>query len=84
MIEDGRRHVVMRSPLPLPFPVRCLQGTEDSSVSTETALALLAHADADDMTLTLKRGADHSFSTPDCLPLITSAIEDILAHTNLR
>lgn len=79
LIEDGRDHLVLRSPLALPFPVRCLQGTEDSSVSTETALRLLAHAEAANMTLTLKRGADHSFSSPDCLPLITAAIEDVLA-----
>lgn len=81
LIEDGRNHLVLRSPLSLPFPVRCLQGTQDTSVSTETALRLLNHAQAADMTLTLKRGADHSFSSPDCLPLITAAIEDVLAAT---
>jgi pimeloyl-ACP methyl ester carboxylesterase len=79
LIEDGRDHLVLRSPLSLPMPVRCLQGTEDSSVSTETALRLLDHAEAGDMTLTLKRGADHSFSSPACLPLITAAIEDATA-----
>jgi len=82
LIEDGRDHLLLRSPLSLPFPVRCLQGTEDTSVSTETALRLLSHAEADDMTLTLKRGADHSFSAPDCLPLITAAIEDVLASAS--
>ncbi|MGX9354774.1 alpha/beta hydrolase [Roseobacteraceae bacterium S113] len=79
LIEDGRNHLVMRTPLTLPYPVRCVQGTQDSSVSTETALRLLAHADCPDMTLTLKRGADHSFSSPECLPIITAAIEDVLA-----
>lgn len=80
LIEDGREHLVLRSPLPLPFPVRCLQGTDDNAVSTETALRLLGHAECADMTLTLKRGADHSFSAPDCLPLITAAIEDVLSQ----
>ncbi|WP_425041298.1 alpha/beta hydrolase [Primorskyibacter sp. S187A] len=80
LIEDGRNHLVLRSPLVLPFPVRGLQGTEDSSVSTQTALRLLDHAQCADMTLTLKTGADHSFSAPDCLPLITAAIEDVLRH----
>ena len=78
LIEDGRNHLVMRSALPLPFPVRCLQGTADNAVSTETALRLLDHAESADMTLTLKRGADHSFSSPECLPIITAAIEDVL------
>ncbi len=77
LIEDGRNHLVLRSPLPLPFPVRCLQGTEDAAVSRKTALRLLDHAESPDMTLTLLKGADHSFSAPDCLPLIARAIEEV-------
>ena len=30
LIEDGRQRLVLRSPLPLPFPVRLLQGTADA------------------------------------------------------
>lgn len=80
MIEDGRRHLVLRSPLVLPFPVRCLQGTADSAVSTETALRLLEHADSPDMRLTLVKGADHRFSDGPCLGLIEAAITDVLAQ----
>ncbi len=62
--------------------VRFLQGTADTSVSTETAIKLLYHADSPDMRLTLVDGADHSFSSDVCLPLITAngnaAILDIL------
>ena len=76
LIEEGRTHLVMRTPLSLPFPVRFLQGTEDTSVSTETAIKLLYHADSPDMRLTLVDGADHSFSSDVCLPLITAAIDD--------
>jgi len=79
LIEDGRLHLVLRDPLPLPFPVRCLQGTADSAVSTETALRLLDHATCDDMRLTLVKDADHRFSDDVCLGLIEAAIEDILA-----
>ncbi|MCH2163431.1 MAG: alpha/beta hydrolase [Marinovum sp.] len=78
LIEDGRDHLVMRDPLPLPFTVRALQGTHDASVSTVTALRFLDHAESSDMTLTLKAGADHSFSSSDCLPIISAAIEDVL------
>ncbi len=77
LIEDGRSNLVLRSPLPLPFPVRFLQGTADTSVSTATALRLLEHAQGDDMRLLLVDGADHSFSTPDCLEVIASAITDV-------
>lgn len=77
LIEDGRNQLMLRSPLTLPFPVRCLQGTEDKAVSRETALRLLDHAESPDMALTFLKGADHSFSAPDCLPLIARAIEEV-------
>lgn len=78
MIEDGREHLVLREPLYLPFPVRCLQGTADTAVSTETALKLLDHGTCDDMRLTLVRGADHRFSDDGCLRLIEDAIKEVL------
>ncbi|MEO0402296.1 MAG: alpha/beta hydrolase [Pseudomonadota bacterium] len=78
LIEDGRDNLVLRTPLDLPFPVRCLQGTADTAVSTETAVRLLNHADSPDMRLLLVRGADHRFSDGPCLGLIEAAITDIL------
>ncbi|MGH1355555.1 MAG: alpha/beta fold hydrolase [Thalassovita sp.] len=78
LIEDGRNNLVLRDPLPLPFPTRFLQGTADTSVDRSVALRLLDHADGPDMRLTFVDGADHSFSDGDCLPLITSTIQDVL------
>jgi pimeloyl-ACP methyl ester carboxylesterase len=77
LIEDGRAHLVLRSPLPLPFPVRLLQGTADTDVPPEVALRLLAHAAGDDIRLTLVKGADHRFSSPDCLAMIETAIDEV-------
>ncbi|WP_299150423.1 alpha/beta hydrolase [uncultured Tateyamaria sp.] len=78
LIEDGRNRLVLRAPLPLPFAVRCLQGTDDTAVSTETAVRLLNHADSPDMRLLLVRGADHRFSDGPCLGLIEDAVEQVL------
>jgi pimeloyl-ACP methyl ester carboxylesterase len=80
LIEDGRAPLVLRAALPLPFPVRLLQGTADMDVPVSVALRLLEHAEGDDIRLTLVKGADHRFSTPECLPLIEAAIEDITAR----
>lgn len=77
MVEDGRAHLVLRDPLPLPFPVRCLQGTADTAVSTDTALRLLDHADCPDMRLTLVKDADHRFSDGPCLALIEAAVAEL-------
>ena len=78
LIEDGRNQLVLRDPLPLPFPVRCLQGTADTAVTTETAIRLLNHADSPDLRLNLVKDADHRFSDGPCLGLIEDAITDIL------
>lgn len=78
LIEDGRDHLVMNQPLPLGFPVRLLQGTADEDVPMQWALDLLDHAKGDDIRLTLVKGADHRFSTPECLELIVRAVEDVL------
>lgn len=80
LIEDGREHLIFREPLPLPCPVRCLQGTADADVDMAVALRLLDHAEGPDIRLTLVRGADHRFSTPDCLDLIVTAVEEVLAR----
>lgn len=79
MIEDGRTQLVLRSPLDLPFPVRCLQGLSDSVVSAETALRLLKHANCPDMSLVFVKDADHRFSDEPCLALIEDTIQDLLS-----
>jgi pimeloyl-ACP methyl ester carboxylesterase len=80
MIEDGRDHLVLRDPLPLPIPVRMLQGTADEDVPMSVALRLLEHAEGDDIRLELVKGADHRFSDPECLATITRAVEEVLSH----
>jgi pimeloyl-ACP methyl ester carboxylesterase len=77
LIADGPRQAVLRQPLNLPFPVRLLHGTEDTDVAPSVALRLLAHASSSDMRLTLVKGADHRFSSPECLALIVQAIGEV-------
>lgn len=79
LIEDGRNNLVMRTPLKMPFPVRLMQGTEDTAVTRATALAFLDHIDGPDVRLSLMKGADHRFSEPECLRMIEDAILDILS-----
>jgi pimeloyl-ACP methyl ester carboxylesterase len=82
LIEDGKKRLVLRDPLSLPFPVRFLQGTADTAVSTETAVRLLEHASGPDMRLTLVKDADHRFSTPECLLMIRRAVEEVIQRSN--
>jgi pimeloyl-ACP methyl ester carboxylesterase len=80
LIEDGRKHLVLRRPLKLPFPVRLLQGTADRDVDLSVALSLLEHADGPDMRLTLVKGADHRFSDEACLELMKTTVEEVLSR----
>ncbi|MDF1726563.1 MAG: alpha/beta hydrolase [Sulfitobacter sp.] len=81
MIADGRRNLVLRAPLSLPFPVRFLQGTADTAVSVDLAVRLLEHAQGPDMQLRLVKDADHRFSDDRCLALILEAIGEVLGIT---
>jgi pimeloyl-ACP methyl ester carboxylesterase len=77
LIDEGRSRLVLRTPLGLPFPVRLLQGTDDSDVPVSAALRLMDHATGPDIRLTLVKGADHRFSTGPCLAMIGAAIAEI-------
>ena len=43
LIEDGRTHLLLRTPLEFAFPIRLLQGDEDEDVSVQLANRLFAH-----------------------------------------
>ncbi|WP_339763681.1 alpha/beta hydrolase [uncultured Sulfitobacter sp.] len=79
MIEDGRKQLVLRSALDLPFPVRFLQGTADTAVSVATAVKLLEHTTGPDMQLQLVKDADHRFSDDRCLGLMKAAVQEVLS-----
>jgi len=78
LIEDGRQNLLLDRDLILPMPVRLLQGTADTDVPPKVALDLLDHCQCPDLRLTLVKDADHRFSTPECLKLITSTVEGLL------
>ena len=83
LIEDGRDHLLLQAPLDLPFPVRMLQGTADADVPVLWATDLIAHATGKDMRLTLVKGADHRFSSPECLTLLARAITGVTERARL-
>lgn len=80
LIEDGRNQLVLRAPLHLPFPTRFLQGAADADVDVSVAYRLLAHASGADMQLRVVKGADHRFSSDECLAMIVQAVEEVSAR----
>lgn len=78
LIEEGRERLVLAAPLRLPMPARMLQGTEDTDVPLSVAVRLIEHADGPDLRLTVMKGADHRFSTAECLKLIELSVQNVL------
>lgn len=77
LVDDGRAHLILRSPLVLPMPTRLLHGTDDDAVPQATAHRLFDHARGDDIQLRLVKGADHRFSTASCLRIISDTIDEL-------
>lgn len=84
LIEDGERHMLLKRGLDLPFPVRILHGLGDHEVSPSVARRLAQSLRGPDITLTLTPGADHRYSSPACLALITDAITDVTERSLAR
>lgn len=76
LIEDGRKNLIFDAPLNLPFPTHFLQGTADTDVPVSHALRLFDHATGPELRLTLAKDADHRFSSPSCLKLITAQLDE--------
>ncbi len=77
LIEDGRSQLLLRDPLPMPFPVRLLHGTGDADVEMSVALRLLAHLESPDARLTLVKDSDHRFSGERELALLADTLDEL-------
>jgi len=75
LIEDGRRHLLLRGPIPIRCPVHLLHGQRDLDVPWPTALRLAERLESDDVTIELIKAGDHRLSTEPDLARITAALE---------
>ncbi|MCK7574823.1 MAG: hypothetical protein MZV65_02290 [Chromatiales bacterium] len=60
------------------FRCGCCRARPIPTCCRRSRCGLLDHAEGADMRLLLVKGADHRFSTHDCLGLIEQAVEDLL------
>ncbi len=78
LIEDGRKHLILRSRFQVDFPVRMLQGDQDQSVTRETALRFFDHVEGGDIHLSFLKGGDHSLSTPENLAVLENHLNSLI------
>jgi len=62
LIEDGRRHLLLRDPLNIKVPVRLIQGMKDADVPWETALKIQDALQSDDVEIQFVKTGDHRLS----------------------
>lgn len=73
LIEDGRRHLMLRSGQDCPCPVRILQGSADPDVPAAHAMEIFEALRGADVSLTLIKGGDHRLSSPAQLAALREA-----------
>jgi pimeloyl-ACP methyl ester carboxylesterase len=80
LIEDGRRHLVLRQPLDLDCPVRLIHGLADRDVPWETSLRLAQALTSSDVELTLVKNGGHQLSEPPDLERLFGVLEGLLSR----
>jgi len=80
LVEDGRRHLVLDSDIPLGCPVRLLHGQADADVPWELSLMLAARLASRDVRITLVKDGDHRLSRAADLALLRDALLGLLGE----
>jgi pimeloyl-ACP methyl ester carboxylesterase len=78
LIQDGRRHQVLRTPLGLTCPVRLLHGMLDPDVPWQRSLRLADKLASSDVRVTLVKDGDHRLSREQDLKLLCSTVQELL------
>jgi pimeloyl-ACP methyl ester carboxylesterase len=81
LIEDGRRHLLLRGPIDVRCPVRLLHGMVDPDVPWTTSARVAERLTSADVTVTLIKDGDHRLSRDQDLQRIFAAIEDLSPET---
>ena len=77
LIEEGRRHLVLRAPIPLECPVRLLHGLADPDVPWELSLRLARALESPDVTVTFVKDGDHRLSEPRDIARLCATVEEV-------
>ena len=77
LIEDGNRHLLLRSPIPIDVPVRLLHGLADASVPWQLSLRLAERLSSRDVAVTLVKDGDHRLSTERDLARLARILDEL-------
>jgi len=78
LIEEARRHLILRAPIALSCPVRLLHGTADADVPWQCSLALFSRLQTGHARLSLIKGGDHRLSEPVQIQFVLATLAELL------
>jgi pimeloyl-ACP methyl ester carboxylesterase len=78
LIQEGRRHLRLRSDIAFDKPVRLLHGMLDPDVPWKRSLLLAEKLQSQDVRVILVKDGDHRLSRDQDLALLTQTVEDLL------
>ncbi len=79
-IEDGRNHLLLRSPIGLTCPVTLLHGQGDETVPWRTSLRIAENLASEQVEVVLVKDGDHRLSRAQDLDRLTRALDAVLAR----
>ncbi|MGY8997197.1 MAG: alpha/beta hydrolase [Alphaproteobacteria bacterium] len=78
-VQDGRNHLVMRTPIDINCSVRLLQGMRDDAVPWPTAHQIAERITSEDVVVTLIGDGDHRLSRDEDLARLGTTLDELLA-----
>jgi dipeptidyl aminopeptidase/acylaminoacyl peptidase len=79
LIEDGRKHLLLKAPIAIGCPVRILQGVQDPDVPYGHVMKLVTCLAQDDVVLTLVKDGDHRLSRPEDIERLLRTVDELTA-----
>lgn len=78
LIEDGRKHLLLRAPLAYEGRVRLLQGMQDKDVPWQWSLKIAETLTTPDAQVVLVKDGDHRLSRDEDLDLLRATLAELL------
>lgn len=84
LIEEGREHLVLQSPIQITCPVRLLHGMKDTDVPCERALRISEMLVSTDVEVILVKDGGHRLSEPQDLERLCRTVAEVVERASDR
>ncbi len=82
LIEDGRKHLLLRDRIAVTCPIRLIHGTADAAVPWQTSLKIMEQVESADLEVTLVKDGDHRLSEPHDLRRLEAVIDGLIERVS--